>query len=159
MWATGTRLRTRSPPRDAHPGVGRGNITVLGPYPCPRTGRVSPVGVDSVQRAGYVGPMSENRHDSRTGTGTGSGPGAGPGTGTEPGPGAGAGTGRETGGQAARGGAEEGGAEKTVRDKDDVRSNSPEGDLSTKLDPDVIPQQGDSPEVERTREHPEETGS
>ena len=98
-------------------------------------------GVDSVQRAGYVGPMSENADDARTGTGTGTG--AGPGT-----------TGRAAGGEA-----EKGGADKSVRDKDDVRSVSPEGDLSTKLDPDVIPQQGDTPEVERTREHPEETGS
>jgi hypothetical protein len=32
-------------------------------------------------------------------------------------------------------------------------------DLSTKLDPDFIPQQGDTPEVQRAREHPEETGS
>jgi hypothetical protein len=32
-------------------------------------------------------------------------------------------------------------------------------DLSTKLDPDFIPQQGDMPEVQRAREHPEETGS
>lgn len=100
-------------------------------------------GVDSVQRAGYVGPMSENADDARTGTGTGTGTGAGPGT-----------TGRAAGGEA-----EKGGADKSVRDKDDVRSVSPEGDLSTKLDPDVIPQQGDTPEVERTREHPEETGS
>ena len=100
-------------------------------------------GVDSVQRAGYVGPMSENADDARTGTGTGTGTAAGPGT-----------TGRAAGGEA-----ENGGADKSVRDKDDVRSVSPEGDLSTKLDPDVIPQQGDTPEVERTREHPEETGS
>ena len=56
-------------------------------------------------------------------------------------------------------GTEKGDAKESVRDKDDVRSESPEGDLSTKLDPDVIPQQGDTPEVERTREHPEETGS
>ena len=34
-----------------------------------------------------------------------------------------------------------------------------ETDLSTKLDPDFIPQQGDTPEVQRAREHPEETGS
>lgn len=34
-----------------------------------------------------------------------------------------------------------------------------ETDLSTKLDPDFIPQQGDSPDVQRAREHPEETGS
>lgn len=61
----------------------------------------------------------------------------------------GSGTGRDTGGD----------AEKTVRDKDDVRGHSPEGDLSSKLDPDVIPQQGDTPEAERTREHPEDTGS
>ena len=32
-------------------------------------------------------------------------------------------------------------------------------DLSTKLDPDFIPQQGDTPDVQRAREHPEETGS
>ena len=32
-------------------------------------------------------------------------------------------------------------------------------DLSTKLDPDFIPQQGDTPEVQHAREHPEETGS
>ena len=56
-------------------------------------------------------------------------------------------------------GTEKGSAKESVRDKDDVRSDSPEGDLSSKLDPDVIPQQGDTPEVERTREHPEETGS
>ncbi|MDQ4046027.1 MAG: hypothetical protein M3127_01480 [Actinomycetota bacterium] len=85
--------------------------------------------------------MSENLDDARTGSD------AGPESDTGPD------TGRDTGGDAA------GSAGKTVRDKDDVRSNSPEGDLSTKLDPDVIPQQGDSPEVERTREHPEETGS
>ena len=84
-------------------------------------------GVDSVQSAGYVGPMSENPDDARAGS-------------TEP-------------------GTEKGGAKESVRDKDDVRSDSPEGDLSSKLDPDVIPQQGDTPEVERTREHPEETGS
>jgi hypothetical protein len=112
-------------------------------------------GVDSVQRAGYVGPMSENADDARTGTGTGAGPGSGTGTG----PGLGSGTGSGTTGRAAGGEAEKGGADKSVRDKDDVRSVSPEGDLSTKLDPDVIPQQGDTPEVERTREHPEETGS
>jgi len=34
-----------------------------------------------------------------------------------------------------------------------------ETDLSTKLDPDFIPQQGDSPDLQRAREHPEETGS
>ncbi|WP_157365176.1 hypothetical protein [Arthrobacter sp. QXT-31] len=34
-----------------------------------------------------------------------------------------------------------------------------ETDLSTKLDPDFIPQQGETPEAERAREHPEETGS
>ena len=102
-------------------------------------------GVDSVRRADYVGPMSENLDDARAGSG--------------PGTGSGSGTGRETGGEAEKGGAEKKGAEKSVRDKDDVRSDSPEGDLSTKLDPDVIPQQGDTPEVERTREHPEETGS
>lgn len=68
-----------------------------------------------MQRADYVGPMSENLDDAPTGSD------AGP--------------------------------------ESDIRSKSPEGDLSTKLDPDVIPQQGDSPEVERTREHPEETGS
>lgn len=77
--------------------------------------------------AGYVGPMSENLDDARTGSATG----------------------RDTGGD----------AEKTVRGKDDVRSDSPAGDLSSKLDPDVIPQQGDTPEAERAREHPEETGS
>lgn len=88
--------------------------------------------------------MSENLDDARAGTGSGSGSGTG--TGRE--------TGGETGGEAEKGGAVDG-----VRDKDDVRSDSPEGDLSTKLDPDVIPQQGDTPEVERTREHPEETGS
>ena len=102
-------------------------------------------GVDSVRRADYVGPMSENLDDARAGSG--------------PGTGSGSGTGRETGGEAEKGAAEKKGAEKSVRDKDDVRSDSPEGDLSTKLDPDVIPQQGDTPEVERTREHPEETGS
>jgi hypothetical protein len=82
--------------------------------------------------------MSENLDDTRTGSDTGTG----------------SATGRDTGGDAGKGD-----AGKTVRDKDDVRSNSPEGDLSTKLDPDTIPQQGDTPEVERTREHPEETGS
>ncbi len=85
--------------------------------------------------------MSENLEDARTGSDSGPESDIGPDTG------------RDTGGDAA------GSAGKTVRGKDDVRSNSPEGDLSTKLDPDVIPQQGDSPEVERTREHPEETGS
>lgn len=93
-----------------------------------------------MQRAGYVGPMSENPDDARTGSHTGQD--------------AGANLGRDTGGDAVKGD-----AAKTARDKDDVRSESPEGDLSTKLDPDVIPQQGDTPEVERTREHPEETGS
>jgi hypothetical protein len=98
--------------------------------------------------------MSENPDDAHTGSGTGTGPGSG----------SGSRTGHETGGQAEKGaaevgGAEKGGAKESVRDKDDVRSESPEGDLSTKLDPDVIPQQGDTPEVERTREHPEETGS
>lgn len=34
-----------------------------------------------------------------------------------------------------------------------------ETDLSTKLDPDFIPQQGDTPNEQRAREHPEETGS
>lgn len=34
-----------------------------------------------------------------------------------------------------------------------------ETDLSTKLDPDFIPQQGETPEAKRAREHPEETGS
>jgi hypothetical protein len=34
-----------------------------------------------------------------------------------------------------------------------------ETDLSTKLDPDFIPQQGEAPEAKRAREHPEETGS
>ena len=34
-----------------------------------------------------------------------------------------------------------------------------ETDLSTKLDPDFIPQQGETPEAERAREHPEEIGS
>ena len=76
--------------------------------------------------------MSENLDDARTGSGTG----------------------RDTGGDA-----EKTDAEKTVRGKDDVRSDSPAGDLSSKLDPDVIPQQGDTPEAERAREHPEETGS
>jgi hypothetical protein len=32
-------------------------------------------------------------------------------------------------------------------------------DLNTKLDPDFIPQQGDTPEAQHAREHPEETGS
>ncbi|WP_353712828.1 hypothetical protein [Arthrobacter sp. K5] len=36
---------------------------------------------------------------------------------------------------------------------------SDETDLSTKLDPDVIPQQGEAPNAKRAREHPEETGS
>ena len=49
-------------------------------------------------------------------------------------------------------------------DKDDAEmvdaaKGSPAGGLSSKLDPDFIPQQGDTPEVERSREHPEETGS
>lgn len=34
-----------------------------------------------------------------------------------------------------------------------------ETDLSTKLDPDFVPQQGDTPDAQRAREHPEETGS
>ena len=117
-------------------------------------------GVDSVRRADYVGPMSEKADDARTGTGTGAGPGSGTATGPGLGSGTGSGTtGRAAGGEAEKGGADNIGADKSVRDKDDVRSVSPEGDLSTKLDPDVIPQQGDTPEVERTREHPEETGS
>jgi hypothetical protein len=45
------------------------------------------------------------------------------------------------------------------RGEDEAAHGSPSGDLSSKLDPDFIPQQGDTPEVERTREHPEETGS
>ncbi|MDQ0866428.1 hypothetical protein [Arthrobacter globiformis] len=36
---------------------------------------------------------------------------------------------------------------------------SDETDLSTKLDPDFIPQQGETPDAKRAREHPEETGS
>ncbi|WP_139023362.1 hypothetical protein [Arthrobacter globiformis] len=36
---------------------------------------------------------------------------------------------------------------------------SDETDLSTKLDPDFIPQQGEAPDAKRAREHPEETGS
>ncbi|UKA53355.1 hypothetical protein LFT45_16735 [Arthrobacter sp. FW305-BF8] len=38
-------------------------------------------------------------------------------------------------------------------------SDRDETDLSTKLDPDFIPQQGETPEAKRAREHPEETGS
>ena len=34
-----------------------------------------------------------------------------------------------------------------------------ETDLSTKRDPEFIPQQGETPEAKRAREHPEETGS
>jgi hypothetical protein len=34
-----------------------------------------------------------------------------------------------------------------------------ETDLSTRLDPDFIPQQGETPDAKRAREHPEETGS
>lgn len=34
-----------------------------------------------------------------------------------------------------------------------------ETDLSTKLDPDFIPQQGETADAKRAREHPEETGS
>jgi hypothetical protein len=94
--------------------------------------------------------MSENLDDARTGSGAGQDTGANLGRDTNSGRGN---SGRGTGGDAGKGAAE------TVRDKDDVRSDSPEGDLSTKLDPDVIPQQDDTPEVERTREHPEETGS
>ena len=45
------------------------------------------------------------------------------------------------------------------RGKDQPAHGSPAGDLSSKLDPDFIPQQGDTPEVQRAREHPEETGS
>lgn len=150
MWATGrgcghaSHLGTRIRAQDADISLSWGPIRVLEPVGCPRPG------VDSLQWAGYVGPMSEYPDDTHTGSGTGTGPGSR--------------TGHETGGQAEKGaaevgGTEKGGAKESVRDKDDVRSESPEGDLSTKLDPDVIPQQGDTPEVERTREHPEETGS
>jgi hypothetical protein len=38
-------------------------------------------------------------------------------------------------------------------------SGRDETDLSTKLDPDFIPQQGEAPDARRAREHPEETGS
>ena len=40
-----------------------------------------------------------------------------------------------------------------------AESDRDETDLSTKLDPDFIPQQGETPEAKRAREHPEETGS
>lgn len=46
-------------------------------------------------------------------------------------------------------------SEEPVRDE----PASDETDLSTKLDPDFIPQQGETPDAKRAREHPEETGS
>lgn len=61
------------------------------------------------------------------------------------------------------------GSEAPVRDetgRDEAREEpareEPAGgetDLSTKLDPDFIPQQGETPDAKRAREHPEETGS
>ena len=57
----------------------------------------------------------------------------------------------DTGGAREEDGAEPG--------KDDAELDDAAGGLSSKLDPDFIPQQGDTPEVERAREHPEETGS
>jgi hypothetical protein len=51
-------------------------------------------------------------------------------------------------------------SEEPVRDEtgpDEPASD--ETDLSTKLDPDFIPQQGETPDAKRAREHPEETGS
>jgi hypothetical protein len=52
-------------------------------------------------------------------------------------------------------GSEENGREDTGNE-DTGREDT---ELSTKLDPDFIPQQGDTPEAQRAREHPEETGS
>ena len=49
---------------------------------------------------------------------------------------------------------------RTVSEEPDrAESGRDETDLSTKLDPDFIPQQGETPEAKRAREHPEETGS
>ncbi|RAM36162.1 hypothetical protein [Arthrobacter globiformis] len=45
------------------------------------------------------------------------------------------------------------------RAESDRDTGRDETDLSTKLDPDFIPQQGETPEAKRAREHPEETGS
>ena len=44
-------------------------------------------------------------------------------------------------------------------DRDDAARDSAAGDLSSKLDPDFIPQQQVPPEEKRAREHPEETRS
>jgi hypothetical protein len=55
---------------------------------------------------------------------------------------------------------EEPGRDETGRDE--PGRDQPAGDetdLSTKLDPDFIPQQGETPDAKRAREHPEETGS
>jgi hypothetical protein len=44
-------------------------------------------------------------------------------------------------------------------DRDDSAHDDAADDLSSKLDPDFIPQQQAPPEEKRAREHPEETGS
>ena len=52
------------------------------------------------------------------------------------------------------------GSGEPVRDESVPGENArEETDLSTKLDPDFIPQQGETPDAKRAREHPEETGS
>jgi hypothetical protein len=51
-------------------------------------------------------------------------------------------------------------SEEPVRDETGRKEPAgDETDLSTKLDPDFIPQQGEVPDAKRAREHPEETGS
>jgi hypothetical protein len=51
-------------------------------------------------------------------------------------------------------------SEEPVRDETGRKEPAgDETDLSTKLDPDFIPQQGEAPDAKRAREHPEETGS
>ncbi|MFC9350586.1 hypothetical protein [Arthrobacter sp. NPDC057013] len=57
------------------------------------------------------------------------------------------------------------GSGEPVRDESASHQTAPgetareETDLSTKLDPDFIPQQGETADAKRAREHPEETGS
>lgn len=59
-----------------------------------------------------------------------------------------------------RRGSEENGREESGREETGNEDTGREDtELSTKLDPDFIPQQGDTPEAQRAREHPEETGS
>ena len=59
-----------------------------------------------------------------------------------------------------RRGSEENGREESGREEPVMKTPAAKTtELSTKLDPDFIPQQGDTPEAQRAREHPEETGS